>query len=332
MNSKLKLYSAAAIALLFLAACGSSNPLGDIYGGNNGTTASNAEIRGTVDSVDLNSSSIYLINVSNYNGSMLSNSGNAVRVYFDNRTPVDYQGRSYTPADLERGDQVAVQVDQSGNRLHANSMSVLSDVRNNGGSYPNTPNNTYPNNGAYASVVRGTVRSVDTYRRTISLDTGSGAYSTIQYDANTPLYNNGTTYPPSRLEVGDQIDVRTSANLGTNRYQAQDITVTRSISGNGTYGQTSGSTIRGTVQSVNTSNHTIQLQGVSYTGFDRNTGNVGTIVISYDPNTTIDVQGQAYPISGLERGDVIDVQVSNSGSNNSSYFAQRINLVRDVRQ
>lgn len=330
MNSKLKLYAAPVIALLFLAACGSSNPLGDIYGngGNNGGTASNTEIRGTVDSVDLNSSSIYLINVSNYNGSMLSNSGNTVRVYFDNRTPVDYQGRSYTPADLERGDQVAVRVDQSGSRLHANSMSVLSDVRNSG----TNPNNTYPNNGSYGSVLHGTIRSIDTYRRTISVDAGYGSYSTIQYDTNTPVYYNGRNYSPSSLQAGDEIDIRTSANLGSNRYQAQDITVTRSMSSNGTYGQTSGSTIRGTVTYVNTTNHTIELQGVNYTGFNRNTQNGGTIVISYDPNTNIDVQGQLYPVSGLERGDVVDVQVSSSGSSNSNYFAQRITLVRDVRQ
>jgi len=44
------------------------------------------------------------------------------------------------------------------------------------------------------------------------------------------------------------------------------------------------------------------------------------------------VQGQTYPVSGLERGDVVDVQVANSGYNTSSYVAQRIMLVRDVRQ
>jgi hypothetical protein len=33
-------------------------------------------------------------------------------------------------------------------------------------------------------------------------------------------------------------------------------------------------------------------------------------------------------VTGLERGDVIDVQVSGSGSN---LFAERILLVRDVR-
>lgn len=335
MNSKFKTISAAAIALLFLAACGSSGGgLGDIFGGgsNSGTRAT--EIRGTVDSVDLNSNSIYLINTTN-NGSMLSNSGSgsSVRVYFDNRTSVDYQGRSYRPTDLERGDQVAVQVDQSGNRLYANSMSVLYNARSNGSSYPS---GNYPNNGTSGSTLHGTVRSVDTYRRTISVDTGYGSYSTIQYDTNTPVYFSGRNYTVADLQNGDEIDVRVS-NLGSNRYQAQDITVTRSISGNptsnGTYGQTNGSTIRGTVSYVDTTNHTIQLQGVSYTGFNRNSGNGGTITVQYDTNTNVDVQGQVYPVSGLERGDVVDVQVgSNTYNSNSTYFAQRIYLVRDVRQ
>ena len=342
MNNKFKTISAAAIALLFLAACGTSGGgLGDILGGGSNSGTYNTELRGTVDSVDLNSNSLYLINVSNSNGSMLSNSGGGggVRVYFDNRTTVDYQGRSYRPTDLERGDQVAVRVDQSNNRLYANSMSVLYDARNNSGS--SYPSGNYPNNGTYGSTIHGTVRSVDTYRRTISIDAGYGSSTTIQYDTNTPVYFNNRNYSVADLENGDEIDVRVT-NLGSNRYQAQDITVTRSISGttngtygqnNGTYGQNNGSTIRGTVAYVDTNNRTIQLQGVTYTGFNRNSGNGGTITVQYDTNTNVDVQGKIYPVSGLERGDVVDVQVgSNSYNSNASYFAQRIYLVRDVRR
>jgi hypothetical protein len=350
MNSKFKTVTAAAIALLFVAACGSSgnSGLGGIFGGGSNSGRYNTEIRGTVDSVDLNSNSIYLVNVSNYNGSMLSNSGsgNSVRVHFDNRTPVDYQGRSYQASDLERGDQIAVRVDQSGNGLFANSVSVLSDVRNSypNGSYPNgstNPNNgNYPNNGTYGSTLHGTVRSIDTNRRTISVDAGNGSYTTIQYGSNTPVYFNGNNYTPGDLEVGDEIDVRGS-NIGSNRYQAQDITVTRSISGsgstnngtNGTYGQNNGSTIRGTVSYVDTNRRTITLEGVNYTGFDRNARNGGSITVQYDPNTTVDVQGQAYPVTGLQRGDIVDVQVgSGTYNSNTNYFAQRIFLVRDVNQ
>jgi hypothetical protein len=52
-----------------------------------------------------------------------------------------------------------------------------------------------------------------------------------------------------------------------------------------------------------------------------------TITVSYDNNTRVDVNGQLHPVSGLERGDIVEVQLSGSGS---SYFANRIFLVRDV--
>jgi uncharacterized protein DUF5666 len=332
MNNKAKTLAAAVFALLLLAACGSSNPIGNIFGGGNSGTYSN-QIRGTVDSVDLNSGSIYLTNVTNSNGSMLSSggSGNAVRVFFDNRTSVDYNGRSYRPQDLERGDQVSVRVDQSSNRLYATSMQVLYDSRNGGSTYPT--NGTYPNNGTYGSTIHGTVRSVDTYNRTISIDRGYGSYTTITYGNNTPVYVNGRSYTPSALQPGDEIDIN-ATDIGSGRLSANDITVTRSVNNNGTYGNgsstsTSTSTIRGTVRSVDTYNHTIQLDSVNYSGFNRNPGTNGTITVQYDPNTSVDVQGQLYPISGLERGDQIDVQVDNLGGSN--YIARRIVLIQNVR-
>ena len=344
MNNKIKTISAAAITLLLLAACSSSSPLGGVFGGgSNGNGNYTNQIRGTVDSVDLSSNSIYLINVSNYNGSMLSNSGSGVRVYFDNRTTVDYQGQSYRPGDLERGDQVDIRVTQSGNQLYADSMSVTYNARNNSNpsnTYPNGnyPSNTYPNNGTYSQTLHGTVRSLDNYRRTISVDTGyNNGYTPIKYDTNTPVYFNGRNYAVTDLQIGDEIDI-TGSNLGSNQFRADNITVTRSISNNtnngtyGTYGQTQSGTIRGTVSYVDTANRTIQLQSVSYTGFNRNMGSGNTITVSYDANTQVDVNGQMNPVTGLERGDVIDVQVSNNTYNNSNYFANRIYLVRDVRQ
>lgn len=345
MKSNYKTLAAAAIALLFLAACGSSGGLGDILGGtNSGNGTYNNQLRGTVDSVDLQSSSIFLINVSQ-DSSMLSSggNGNGVRVYFDNRTSVDYNGRSYRPEDLERGDQVSVRVDQSsGNRIYASSMSVLQDARNSGGSYPsggNYPNNGgYPSNGSYGSNVRGTVRNIDTSRRTIEIDsTGGYNQSTrVEYDANTHVQYGGNSYRPQDLERGDEIDVRVR-DIGNGRRVADNITVTRSISGgsgnNGTYGSgpsSQQSTIRGTVQYVDTNRRAIELSSVSWSNFNRGSGSGGsTIVVQYDTKTQVDVQGQAHPVSGLERGDVIDVQVQNTGSSNN-YFAQRIYLVRDV--
>jgi Domain of unknown function (DUF5666) len=236
-----KSMAAASLMVILLAACGSTG-IGDILGGGSPTSQSRYDIQGTVESVDLNSRAIYLTNVSGYNSSMLSNGGaSSVRVYYDDNTPVSFNGQSYRPSDLERGDQVTVRADESGNNLVAESVTVTRDASSGtSSSYP-----TYPSNGS------------------------------------------------------------------------------------STYNQT----IRGTVSYVDTANRTIELQSASWiNGFNSNTtGSAGTTVIHYDANTQIDVAGRLQAMSGLERGDVIEVQVSRD-SNNSALWAQRAFLVRDVNQ
>jgi hypothetical protein len=240
-----KSMAAAGVMLILLAACGSTG-IGDILGGGSPTNSqSRYDLQGTVESVDLNSRAIYLTNVSGYNGSMLSNGGaSSVRVYYDDNTPVSFNGQSYRPSDLERGDQVTVRADESGNNLVAESVTVTRDASSGtSSSYP-----TYPSSG----------------------------------------------------------------------------------SGSSTYNQT----IRGTVSYVDTANRTIELQSASWiNGFNSNTtgSSAGTTVIHYDSNTQIDVAGRMQAMSGLERGDVIEVQVSRD-SNNSALWAQRAFLVRDINQ
>lgn len=312
---------AASFALILLAACGSSG-MGDILGG--GSNQSNYEIRGTVESVDLNSRSIYLTNVSGYTNMLSNGGGNAVRVYYDDRTPVEFNGTTYRPTDLERGDQVAVRVDESGNTLMAESMTVLRDVSS-GSSYPGYPS------GSYETTIRGTVRYVDTSRRTIEVDRGSGTTTFVEFESNTPVYFNNQTYNPVDLERGDEIDVR-ARDLGNGRYLANSVSVIRSISSNGSIGgSTQTSTIRGTVRNVDTVNRTIELESTSWvSGFNSGTTSSRTI-IHYDTNMGINVNGSFQSLSGLERGDVIDVQVSRD-SNSSMLWAQRLDLVRDVRR
>ena len=311
---------------MFLAACGSSGGMGDIFGGGTGNQ-NDYEIRGTVDYVDRNSRSVYLTNVSGYNSSMLSSGGNgSVRVYYDDRTPVNYNGQNYRVEDLERGDQVAVRVDESRNQLLAESMTVTHNVSAGGTS------SNYP---TYGSSIRGTVRYVDTSRRTIEIDRGNGSLMYIEYEAGTPVRYNNQTYRATDLERGDEIEIR-FRDMGGNRFLAQDITVTRNVSSNsgGTWGggTTSGdySTIRGTVRYVDTSRRTIELESVSWMSrFNQGTGtNSNRVIISYDANTSVDVNGRLHPVSGLERGDVIEVQTTNP--NATTPFASRIYLVRDV--
>src|SRR5438067_501998 len=326
---KARVFAAAAFALLLGAACGSSGNYGDILNGGSRTY----DIRGTVGSVDTNGRSLYLTNVSGYNNSLAGGGGgygNTVRVYYDDRTSLSYQGRTYRPEDLERGDQVTVHVNDTGNnQLMAQSMDVTYDAR--GGMASSSPSSPTYGNG---SVITGTVRSIDTSRHTMSIDAGYGSYVTVDWVSNTPVYFNGKTYAPGDLEVGDQVNVRVNGG-NSSRVSAQDITVTRSISGNnsssnnGTYSNGI-QTVRGTVRYIDTAARTIQLESTSWmNGFQTNTGG-NTITIHYDPTARADVSGQLYPLSNLERGDVIDVTLENNGS--SSYLAQRITLVRNVRQ
>lgn len=296
--------------------------MGDIFGG--GDSNQRYEIRGTVDYVDPNSRSVYLTNVSGANTSMISSGrGDSVRVYYDDRTPVSWQGQTYRVTDLERGDQVLVRVDESGNQLLAESMTVTHNVSTGGSS-------TYP---SYGSTIRGTVRYIDTSRRTIEIDRGSGSVTYVEYETNTPVAYNNRSYRVTDLERGDEIEVRVR-DLGSGRFLAQDVTVLRNVS-SGTFGggTTSSdlSTIRGTVRYVDTSRRTIELESVSWISrFNSSTGTGSSrVVVSYDANTSVDVSGRSHPVSGLERGDVIEVQVSNPSS--SMPFAQRIVLVRDVR-
>jgi len=323
---KTKVFAAAAFALLLAAACGSSSGIGDIFGGG---SARAYDIHGTVDSVDTSGRSIMLTNVSGYNNSLAGTGGygNTVRIYYDDRTSISYQGRNYRPEDLERGDQVTVHVNDNGNnQLMAQSMDVTYDAR---GGMASSSLPSYGN----GSVITGTIRSIDAYRHTISVDPGYGSYVTVDWTANTPVYFNGRTYAPGDLEVGDQVNVRVGSGGTSGRVSASDITVTRSISNgssNGTYGSSTGyQTVRGTVRNIDTNAHTIELESTSWmNGFQTNTGG-NTLIIRYDTTSRVNVGGQLYPLSNLERGDVIDVQLQQSGSTN--WLAQSITLVRDVR-
>src|SRR5438874_1833923 len=121
--------AAAAMALVLLASCGSTS---DIFGGGNKKGSYSRTIHGTVDAVDLNSNSIVLMNANGYNTNLSTNNGNSVRVYFDRNTTVSYQGQSYRPENLDRGDQVDVNVRQSGNQLIADTMTVTYNANSNG--------------------------------------------------------------------------------------------------------------------------------------------------------------------------------------------------------
>ena len=316
MTRRISTVAVAAFALLMLSACSTGGGgLGDIFG--TGTTTN--ELRGRVDHVDTVNRFIVLTNVSGY-GTMLSGGGgggNTVRVYFDNNTPVEFQGRTYRPLDLERGDEIAVQYRESGNQVMAQNITVLHDVRTSGGALPG---------GSFDNVVRGTVRHVDSSRRTIEIDRGGTGILVVDYDANTQVTFSGRSYQPHNLQRGDEIELRVR-DIGSGRLLAEDISVLRT--GGTTIGSTQPSTIRGTVRFVDTSRREIGLEQTSWiSGFTTGSPGTSTMVIRYDANTSVEFGGRLYAPTNLERGDVIDVQVQDLGS--GALLANRITVVRDV--
>lgn len=217
---------ATAAALLLLAGCGTYQ---DVNGYPQQQPYANT-IHGTVDYVDTASRSIVLYNTSGY-GTMLSGSGypasgGSVRVYYDNRTGVSWQGRTYRPEDLERGDQIDVTVYQSGNQLIAQSANVTYNANASNNSYPN---NSYPNQyPSQSSLIRGTVRYIDTSSRTITIDSNNTVY-TVSYEPGIRVDVNGQLYPLTNLERGDYVEVQTQGYSNSNNLFANRITLLRDV-------------------------------------------------------------------------------------------------------
>jgi len=88
------------------------------------------DVQGTVARIDLDGHRIFVDREDDRslrNGGYGSHEGQAV-IYFDDRTRVDYRGRSFRPEDLESGDRIAVNVTESRGRLWAEDIQVLYDV------------------------------------------------------------------------------------------------------------------------------------------------------------------------------------------------------------
>ncbi|MGH9361577.1 MAG: DUF5666 domain-containing protein [Thermoanaerobaculia bacterium] len=203
---------------LALAGCGSGG-LEDILGG--GSPSRLDDVRGTVQRVDTGARIIWVDAESGYR-SGLRNEDDQLALYYDDRTVVEFEGRSYRPQDLERGDRIAADVEQSGSRLIADRIEVLSDVSRGSGSAT----------GSYADV-RGIVRYVDSGDRTIELeradvdprfeDAERNGRVVLHYDADTVVEFEGRRYEPENLERGDEVEVEVR-DLGS-RLLAEEIVV-----------------------------------------------------------------------------------------------------------
>ncbi len=202
---------AALVAALLFTACGSSG-IGDILGSPRDDSQSSypgsvGDVRGTVERVDTRDRFIVVNGEEGYR-SNLRNGNDEIIVYYDNNTTVRHDGRTYRPEDLERGDRIEIDVDQSGSRLLAQDIQVVYDAT--AGSGTGSSQDDYQT----ISELRGTVRYVDTRARTLEIEprsssfsTGSSDIVTVRYDTSTTVEFEGRSYQPENLERGDEVEI-----------------------------------------------------------------------------------------------------------------------------
>jgi len=152
-----------------------------------------------------------------------------VALSYDDDTVVSYQGRTFRPADLERGDRIQVSVEREGDDLLAQRIDVLYDVSAGNGSGSGYG---YDNgNGGYAGDLQGTVRRIDTRNHTLEIDRSGGenrfnsdsgrygdsnGYGTVvvRYDSGTTVRYQGRDYSPENLESGDVVRIQARDDAG----------------------------------------------------------------------------------------------------------------------
>lgn len=126
MLKKLSLAAVLGTVLLMATACGSLGDLGglgDILGSTGQDDQS--DIRGYVTRVDTNARRIDL-DVNTVNNLQQSRAGSSI--YYDQNTVVEFQGKQYSPENLENGDQISVSGVNSNGQYVARRITVLRDV------------------------------------------------------------------------------------------------------------------------------------------------------------------------------------------------------------
>lgn len=231
----------ALVVAALLAGCGSTGILGggndsssdrsnDPYADRDRYGDSASDVRGTIESVDTlnrriivdNEGTGYRTNLRNGNG------GEEMVLYYDDRTTVAFQGQTYRPEDLERGDRIEADVERSGDRMLVNRIDVVYDAT----SGSSDSQSVLGSDTTRSDQVRGIVRYIDTNNRTLEIEPRSG-YSgsttgrsnvvVVHYDSSTTVEFQGRRYQPENLERGDDVEIEIRDQGG--RLIAEDIVV-----------------------------------------------------------------------------------------------------------
>lgn len=172
--------------------------------------------------------------------------------------------------------------------------------------------------------VQGSVERVNTRDRYIVVDPEGTEYRynlrngdsngevVLYYDDRTTVEHQGQTYRPEDLEVGDRI--LASVDQSGDRLFVQDIEVLRDVTTGGVRDGVGASELRGTVGYVDTRGRTLEITPSSY-GSGFSSGRSGeVVVVHYDDQTTVEFEGRRYSPENLERGDVVEVELRDLGS------------------
>lgn len=296
------------VSAMLLSACATGG-LGDILGGGQQDDARySQEIDATVENVDPRGSAI-LVTVDRRADVA---AGQRVNLYYDDRTTVTYEGNSYPPDALERGDRIRAQVIDDGRNLQVQSILVTQDSTPDGGSPVDD------------AVVSGTVRDIDTRESTLTIDRyGSSADAVIEFDSRTVVWLGDRRLDVDELRIGDDVDIELDSSA---RFDLADtITV---IEDSGERRDDSYADLRGEVVSVDErrSELVVSTRDPLISGFD--VARDDTVVFQFDRDLRVEYEGDYYSAGNLERGDGVLVEYQRRGDD---LWAERVSVTSNVR-
>lgn len=151
-----------------------------------------------------------------------------VTARYDTGTRVLFEGREYSPENLEPGDRVRMEVAGTGTRdVYAQRIEVTDSVAQRPPGDERAPDDERGDETFGADVVAGEVQAIDSDRREIRLETDRGERY-VSYDARTRVFYQGEEYRPENLEWGDMVRVEV-ADARAREPRAERIEVTRAV-------------------------------------------------------------------------------------------------------
>lgn len=153
-------------AMVVLASgCSQTGGLGDILGGVLNAPSAGSQLSGTVQSVDSRAQLVYIT----------QSNGQSVGFQYDNNTQVSYQNENYPVTALERGDEVTVRYQETGNNnYYVDLIQVNRSVSDGGGT----------TGGGQIYSLQGNVRSIDRTNGVFTLSTQNSGTITVSMPYN----------------------------------------------------------------------------------------------------------------------------------------------------